>query len=181
MSVDRIVLRDADPTDQAWLAALYADVRRDEVAQFGWDAATAQAFLTQQFDAQQRAYRASHPDSRCQVIECPADAATSPKDRRIGRLWVDRGSDAFHVLDISVLSAWRRCGIGGHCLRGLLDEARTTACRVELFVEDRNPARRLYERLGFEPGASAPPYTAMRWLPAGAAITIPAEVCHEQA
>jgi hypothetical protein len=66
-------------------------------------------------------------------------------------------------------------------LRGLLDEARAAARPVELFVEDRNPARRLYERLGFEPRTSAPPYTAMRWFPASATITIPAEVCHEQA
>ena len=59
--------------------------------------------------------------------------------------------EATPELSIGVASAWRGRGIGGALLAGLLDRARAGGtCRVSLSVEVDNPARRLYERAGFE-------------------------------
>ena len=174
-------LRDASPQDQRWLAALYADVRRAEFAPFGWNEATADAFLLQQFELQQRNYKADHPFARCQVIESRHAANNAGAGARIGRLWVDRADDAFRVLDISLLSAWRGRGIGRSCLQALLDEASACGRSVQLHVADGNPARRLYERLGFAVVDHCPPYATMRWRPAGVVSSLHAEVCDEQA
>ncbi|HYU40170.1 MAG TPA: GNAT family N-acetyltransferase [Acidimicrobiia bacterium] len=52
-------------------------------------------------------------------------------------------------LAIAVLPAHRGKGVGGQLLRELLDAARGTLRAVSLSVRADNPARRLYERIGF--------------------------------
>ena len=47
-----ITLRAVAPEDEPFLAELYASTRADEMALVDWDAATKQAFLRQQFEAQ---------------------------------------------------------------------------------------------------------------------------------
>ncbi len=179
--MESVSLRDASPQDQRWLAALYTDVRRAEFAAFGWDETTVDAFLLQQFVSQQRGYLAQYPLARCQVIECSRAANHAAGDPRIGRLWVDRVGDAFQVVDISLLSTWRGRGIGQFCLQTVLDEASACVRAVQLHVADGNPARRLYERLGFAVVDNCPPYVLMRWRPARVDSSLLAEVCDEQA
>lgn len=179
--MEKISLRDALPQDQRWLAALYADVRRAEVAPFGWDEAAVNAFLLQQFELQQRAYETEHPFARCRVIEYGRAANNTGGEARVGRLWVDRVGDELRVLDISVLSGWRGRGIGRFCLEALLDEAAACRWAVHLHVVDGNPARRLYERLGFAVIGRCPPYALMRWRHARVDSSFCVEVCDEQA
>ncbi len=52
-------------------------------------------------------------------------------------------------LAIAVLPAHRGKGVGGQLLRELLDAARGTLRAVSRSVRADNPARRLYERIGF--------------------------------
>lgn len=172
-------LREALPSDQAWLAALYAEVRHDEVASFGWDAASAGRFLAQQFAAQQAGYRAAWPQSRCMIVE--QGEGTDPSvDFRIGRFWVDRSAGVSRVLDISLLRAWRGRGIGTQVLRSFLDEADRSEQPVLLQVADGNPARRLYERCGFEVDQRVPPYLLMHRRPAVVRPFGQVEVCDGQ-
>ena len=54
-------------------------------------------------------------------------------------------------ISIAVTDGFREMGIGRSLLVGLIDEGRTRGIRgLGLSVEPENPARRLYERLGFE-------------------------------
>ena len=179
--MESITLRDARPGDQRWLAALFADVRRDEFQQFGWSASAIDRFVLQQFEFQQLGYRARYPAATCHVIEREGFPRESHDDARIGRLWVDRDGDGIVVLDISVWSAWRGRGIGSQCLRVLIDEARSSQRPIRLQVAQGNPARRLYERLGFLVVDQCPPYFAMRWQAARVESSFLAKVCHEQA
>ena len=94
-----------------------------------------------QFDAQDRHYRAHFPDARFDVVE----RGGAP----IGRLIVERGEDEIRLLDIALLPEHRGAGAGSALLRALLAEAAATSRRVTIHVERANPARRLYERLGF--------------------------------
>jgi ribosomal protein S18 acetylase RimI-like enzyme len=48
-----------------------------------------------------------------------------------------------------LLPAFRARGLGSQLLRDLLDEADRDAKITSIHVEVHNPARRLYERLGF--------------------------------
>jgi ribosomal protein S18 acetylase RimI-like enzyme len=175
----QLALRNALPADQPWLAALYADVRHYEVMAFGWNAAAAHAFLMQQFDLQQRGYRSSHPAAHCQIIE--SVDASAEGERRIGRLWIDDQPDQVCVLDISLRSGWRGRGLGGHLLRQAMTEAAVAGKALVLHVEQSNPARRLYERLGFAVTEHQPPYLAMQWRTTDAGSSLRAEVCNEQA
>ena len=51
-------------------------------------------------------------------------------------------------------------------MRWLMDEAARTTQRMTLYVEDFNPAYRLYQRLGFKPIGSHGIYSYMEWKPA---------------
>jgi ribosomal protein S18 acetylase RimI-like enzyme len=52
-------------------------------------------------------------------------------------------------MDIALLPERRGRGIGTRLLQELLDAGRASGRSVSIHVERENPARRLYERLGF--------------------------------
>ena len=67
-------------------------------------------------------------------------------------------ADNVPELAVAVLPQWRGRGVGSALLRRLLLAARERHTRVSLSVNAANPARRLYERLGFrdvEPRSAA--------------------------
>ncbi|WIT13911.1 GNAT family N-acetyltransferase [Paucibacter sediminis] len=136
-----IQLRPATEQDQALLQRIYASTRLAELALTNWDEAQCREFTGMQFEAQQRYYAEQYPRALCQIIELD--------HQPVGRLWVDRRPHTLHVLDISLLEAARGRGVGGHCLRALIAEAEAQGLQVSIYVELQNPARRLYERLGF--------------------------------
>jgi ribosomal protein S18 acetylase RimI-like enzyme len=78
---------------------------------------------------------------------------------RVGAAWLrlltgeHRGyghvADDVPELAVAVLPQWRGRGVGSALLRRLLASARERHTRVSLSVNAANPARRLYERLGF--------------------------------
>ncbi|CAM3780431.1 GNAT family N-acetyltransferase [Roseateles saccharophilus] len=135
-------LRVATPADDAWQLAIYASTRADELAQTGWPPEQCERFVAMQHRAQQQHYLQHFPHAGCQLILAAADEIA-------GRLWVDRRPDGMHVLDIALLPAWRGRGIGTACLRALAGEADGRGQPLGIHVEIHNPARRLYERLGF--------------------------------
>ena len=102
-------LRDALPSDRAFLLALYASTRAEEFAHLGWPVEMERAFMKMQFDAQRGDYERRHPRSLCQIVEmrgCP-----------VGRLWVAQDARSLTVLDISLVAELRAQGIGTDCLR----------------------------------------------------------------
>jgi len=130
-------LRPATNADEDWQLAIYAGTRADELALTGWSPSQCEAFVRQQHRAQQQHYRAHFPLSVCQLILVDGVVA--------GRLWLDGREDHVHILDIALLPAWRGRGLGTRCLQDLARGGQTLGIQVEL----HNPARRLYERLGF--------------------------------
>jgi ribosomal protein S18 acetylase RimI-like enzyme len=67
-----------------------------------------------------------------------------------GRLYVDRGEAEFLLVDIALLPAFRRRGVGGAALRAILAEADAAGVPTIVHVEHSNRARSLYERHGFQ-------------------------------
>ena len=67
----------------------------------------------------------------------------------IGLLKVTRAADEWHVHQIQIHPSRQGHGIGEAVLRELLTEAAREHVPVSLSVLHGNPARRLYERLGF--------------------------------
>ena len=123
-----------------WLV-LYASTREQELAQTNWSDEQKAMFCRMQFNAQTADYRTNYPDASFQVIERDGVAA--------GRLLVRRSDAAVHVIDIALLPEHRGAGIGTKLLKELQDEARGADKKLSIHVEQFNPARRLYDRLGF--------------------------------
>jgi ribosomal protein S18 acetylase RimI-like enzyme len=134
-------MRPMTDEDLPFIAVLYASTRAEELAATGWPEAMQRAFVAQQHDAQHRHYRAAYPGMLWLVVE--------QAGRPIGRLYLDAGPDRFRVVDISFLPEARGRGHGGALLRDLIAAARASRRGVGLSVRHGNPARRLYERLGF--------------------------------
>lgn len=152
MTVD---LRPVRGEDAPLLFRVYASTRVEELAPLDWSDVQKDAFLRQQFDAQTKHYAAHYGDARFQVIECEGEGA--------GRLIVWHGPDEIRVVDIALLPAFRRRGIGERLLAAVLDDAAARRLPVCIHVEHSNPARRLYARLGFVPIAEQGPYLRLEW------------------
>lgn len=94
--------------------------------------------------AQDEHYRA-YDDASFSVIE--VDGAPA------GRLYVARWPAEIRIMEIALLEPFRGRGVGTALLRSLIEEADASARALSIHVEVDNPARSLYERLGFAPAA----------------------------
>jgi ribosomal protein S18 acetylase RimI-like enzyme len=155
---DQVALRPAGPEDEAFLFRVYASGREEELASTVWDEAQKLAFLEMQYRAQSASYRANLTSWYDVIVVDGRDA---------GRLLVDRGESSISVADIGLLPEYRGRGIGGALMREVLDEASRDRLPVRLYVEQFNPAFRLYQRLGFRPIGEHGVYVPMEWRPPG--------------
>ena len=153
-----VSLRPMRAGDRDFLYRVYASTRTEELAVVDWSEAEKAAFLEQQFEAQHGYYQAQFPDAAFQVIERDGEP--------IGRLYLDRRADEIRIIDIALLPAHRRAGIGGALLREILGEAAAAGKAVRIHVERNNPALALYHRLGFKEIEDQGVYLLMEWSPA---------------
>ena len=151
-------LRPVSDGDRAFLVALFASVREQELAQVPWDDATKRAFVEHQFSAQDAHYRGNYPGATLDLIE--VDGA------RAGRLYVHRGPADIRIMDIALAPEFRGRGIGTSLLQDLMAEADSSGRKLSIHVEMNNPARSLYDRLGFEPAGEHGVYVLMERPPA---------------
>ena len=134
-------LRPVASDDAELLFLIYASTREEELAVVPWDASVKEAFLRMQFKAQDTYYRATYPDASYDLIVSG--------DEVLGRLYVDRGESTWLVLDVALLPEHRGNGIGTRLLQKVITEAKAAGKPVQIHVEHLNPARHLYDRLGF--------------------------------
>lgn len=127
--------------DFAFIEALYFSTRAKELARTGWPEEQKQAFLTQQHHAQHHHYQTYYPDAERLIVERGGEP--------IGRLYLDAWTLEIRIVDISLMPAARGQGIGEAILRDLIEQAATAGKGVSIHVEKFNPARRLYQRIGF--------------------------------
>ncbi|MGA3081099.1 MAG: GNAT family N-acetyltransferase [Terracidiphilus sp.] len=85
----------------------------------------------------------------------------------VGRLLVDQRPDCWRIADIAVLAAYRGRRLGGWALMNLMRECSGAAGRLALRVRPENPARRLYERLGFHVTEEDATGVEMAWSAVG--------------
>ncbi len=155
-----ITLEPVTPADESFLYETYASTRTDEMALTGWSDEQKEKFLRMQFEAQRQSYLTQTPDAEYSVIRCGEIA--------VGRLIIERTAEEIHIVDIALLTQFRRQGIGSVLMDGILREATEAAKSVRLFVERFNPALRWYEHLGFGVVSRGPIYLEMVWRPGSA-------------
>ena len=153
-SAERIALRPIQNYDREFLYQVYASTREEELAVVAWSDAEKEAFLRAQFDAQDRYYRAHYDVTGFSIIYLNGEPA--------GRLYLHRSATEIRIVDIALLPQYRRRGFGERLLRTLFEEADAACVGVSIHVEFFNPARRLYERLGFRSTEERGAYLLMR-------------------
>lgn len=125
-------LRPAAPEDLAFIHALRVSGLREYVDQvWGWDDAEQLARFQHRFVA-----------TRYKVIVVGG--------RDIGAVAVDWAEHEVFLADIEILPEWRGRGLGTAAISDLIAAAARCRLPVALQVLRVNPARRLYERLGFQ-------------------------------
>lgn len=132
------MLHACDDGDMPFLRALYRQTRDDELAFTGWPEATKAAFSNSQFDLQHTHFVRHFPSAHFLRLHRGG--------RDVGRYYLDIADDAWHIVDVAIVSDLRGQGIGS----GLLRATRDLAPALTLMVAINNPAAmRLYARLGF--------------------------------
>jgi ribosomal protein S18 acetylase RimI-like enzyme len=158
ISAQEVHLEPASPADESFIYATFASTRTEELSPTGWSDEQKEQFLRMQFEAQRQSYLRDLPEAEYTVIRCGSAA--------VGRLIVERTPSEIHIVDIALLTQFRKQGIGSILMRRMLGEAEQTGKSVRLFVEKFNPALRWYERMGFEVVSTGPMYLEMIWRPA---------------
>jgi len=133
--------RPENDADTDFLMRLFASTREDELAPVPWTAEQKAAFLAQQFQAQRRHYRTQLDNCAFDVIE--------HRGEPVGRLYLQTGESCLHLVDIALVPDMRGQGVGAAILEAVQVAASARGKGVSAFVEQANPARRLYRRLGF--------------------------------
>jgi len=125
-------LRPSQPEDMDFRFALHRSTMRGYVERmWGWDD-----------DDQKTRFAEYYPTAaRRIIVVAGAD---------VGALVIDYRPDAVFVVNIEILSAFQGRGLGARILNDIITRAQDDGVPVELQVLKINPARRLYERLGFQ-------------------------------
>ncbi|AWW00930.1 GNAT family N-acetyltransferase [Arcticibacterium luteifluviistationis] len=107
-----------------------------------WSEAEKEAFIDQQFGSQHSHYQTHFGDGNFDVI--------LQGEVKVGRLYLRENEAEILIIDIAILSKYRRQGIGNFILKNIIEEAFQKKKPVKIHVEKNNPALSLYYRLGFK-------------------------------
>ena len=155
-----VTLRPITDADLDFLHRLYATTREDELKQVPWTPEQKAAFVRQQFEAQHAFWRENYTDTSWDLILGDGEP--------IGRLYVARWPEDIRIVDIALMPEHRGGGLGTRLIREIFAEGDATGRKVSIHVEIFNPARRLYERLGFVQAGDRGVYLLMERHPAAA-------------
>ncbi|QYG91868.1 GNAT family N-acetyltransferase [Iamia sp. SCSIO 61187] len=151
--------------DAGLVRALFAASRSDELALTGWGPEEQRAFVDLQLRARDHHREATRPEAELGVLTLDGTA--------VGQLDLHRTDTALEILEIAIVPGLRGHGVGTAVLTQVLAAADADGLAVHLHVEPGNPARRLYERLGFVGREVQGLHLGME-RPAGAAPATPA-------
>ena len=153
----RITLRPIRDDDWEFVYQVYASTRERELQALPWSVEEKEDFLRFQFHAQRTHYEKHFANAEFLIIELSA--------KPIGRLYIDRRRDEIRLVDIALLSAYQGKGIGGQLMADILAEGEREGLLVRIHVEHDNPAKHLYDRLGFRKIEEQGVYWLMEWTP----------------
>lgn len=140
-----IRLRRIKESDKSVLLEIYGSTRKEEMERVPhWTDLMKKEFLKQQFNAQHTHYQNNYPGADFWILE--------KNKKPIGRLYIsDRyNNSTIRIIDITLLPAFRDKGFGTGILKDLIQKASESGLPLSIHVESFNPARELYERLGFK-------------------------------
>lgn len=137
-----IRLKKRSECDSAFLFHLFSQIKKAELHFDLYPEDISSQIFQMQFNAWEQMVHTNYPGCGDFLITCDSEKA--------GRLQVDRDSEEFRIINISLLPSFRNRGVGTKIIRDILAEARQKGKPVYLEVDKNNPAVKLYLRLGFK-------------------------------
>ena len=137
----RVSLRRATESDFSFMESLYRHGREAELALTPFSEEQKALFIRQQFSAQTQHYLTHYGSDFFNIVEVDGVSA--------GRFYVDYWSNEIRIVDIALMPGFQGKGLGSFLMKKVLSEGTEKNQPVTIHVEQNNPAKRLYERLGF--------------------------------
>lgn len=126
-----VTLRQATEADYDFLYHLIVACLKEYIAAtWGWDDVFQENYFASRFNPE---------NTSVLVVE----------GRDVGQLTLEEKDNSIVLSQICVLPRYQGQGLGTEVIQGVLAKAEIRNCPVRLRVLKVNPARRLYERLGF--------------------------------
>ena len=147
LNLELLRLRSATPDDREFVWGVHRQTMRVYVDRtWGWD------------DSRQRErFDGNFDPAVIQIIEY--------RNHMAGYMSVRRSVGEIFLAVIEITPEYQNHGIGTRLIADLLDESDSSGLPIKLSVLKVNPARRLYERLGFGSIAETPTHYEMRREP----------------
>ena len=136
-----LTLRPASSDDEPFLRALIGEIVADDLGAHSWPEAMREPLVDIQYRARRQGLRATYPDGAERIVLLD--------NVPVGWVVTARLSDCLVLADIAILRTHRGRGFGAGLIRDLQSEAAGASLPLRLSVVRQNPARLLYERLGF--------------------------------
>jgi GNAT superfamily N-acetyltransferase len=127
-----VALRPAQESDRPFIEAVYFSTHRWLVERlFGW---RGDEFERKKLN---------------ETVDLAVTSIVLVDGRDAGWLTVHRAPDGISLAQIYLSAPWQNKGVGSLLIGRLIEEARARSLPLTLATAKINPARRLYERLGF--------------------------------
>jgi ribosomal protein S18 acetylase RimI-like enzyme len=157
-------LRPARPEDEALLFQLFAESQW-QLEMLRANEALWRSLIDMQYRGRKMTYDQIYASAEDSIL-CVRNNAGETAGA--GRILVDKQPGCWRIVDIAVLGVLRGKGLGTFALQGCMEEAAAAGARLELRVTPGNPARLLYERLGFTVVREDAMDIEMAWNPGSA-------------
>jgi len=152
-------LRIARNEDTPFLSALFFERNAPRFASLGWDDLQLRSILQMQYRARAKGYAEQFADLKDFVI-------LDSKQQPIGELLLHEAAGEIRIVDVCISSSKQGRGVATRLLRELQQEAIVKEATITLRVDHENPARRLYQRLGFQKITGDALQIEMQWIAA---------------
>jgi ribosomal protein S18 acetylase RimI-like enzyme len=152
-----LAMRLTESDDQDFLNALYVDSRAD-LQQLPLAPTALQQMISMQQMSQAMGIRTTYPNAQYWLLLWNKEA--------VGRLIMDKSDKETRLIDIAVISAWRKKGIATQVIWALQDYAVQVQVPISLAVRcDNVDAQAIYRKAGFIVSSTDTLFDQMNWHP----------------
>jgi ribosomal protein S18 acetylase RimI-like enzyme len=146
-----------DESDTEFLFQLFGEIKIAELNAYAWPEQMLNQLIAMQYNGYEQTIKHEYPNADDFVIMVNSENA--------GRLQLDKNENGFRIINISLLPAFQKNGIGSKIIKDVLTEADLKNKPVYLEVDRTNPAFNLYKRLDFEVYDQDELKYSMRYMP----------------
>jgi ribosomal protein S18 acetylase RimI-like enzyme len=159
-----ITTRPATPDDRALLYRIFASSREEEFALLDWPPDKVEQLMRQQFELQTKGYGSMFPDADHRIILVNGEP--------VGRVLIHQSDAEIRMVDMAILTQFRRKGIGRAIVEGLKQTAQKAGkpLRHHVYHGELN-AIRFYFALGYRVAVNEETGFQMEWTPAPRSAT----------